>query len=197
MKDRILQFLESEKISPAEFADKIGVQRSSMSHILNGRNYPSASFIQKMLQAYPLLDSRWLMIGVGSMNLESGNRTEKFQSPAAEPLLISEAVVPGNTGSQATDWSGTDTEFPFIAEEVIAKPASHKLNDQEEVKNSSFNQPGNQPDFSIPSGSAETPKSDILTGQTIPLTAILSGEKEIEQVLFFFKDKTFSSYRPS
>jgi len=197
MKDRILQFLESEKISPAEFADKIGVQRSSMSHILNGRNYPSASFIQKMLQAYPLLDSRWLMIGVGSMNLESGIRTEKFQSAAAEPLLIGEEVVPGNSGSQTTDITETDAEFPFIAEEVTEKPAPHKLYDQEEVKNSSFNQPGNQPDYSILSGSAETPKADGVTGQAMPLTALQSGEKEIEQVLFFFKDKTFSLYRPS
>jgi transcriptional regulator with XRE-family HTH domain len=197
MKDRILQFLESEKMSPAEFADKIGVQRSSMSHILNGRNYPSASFIQKMLQAYPLLDSRWLMIGVGSMNLESGNRTEKSQSAAAEPLLIREAVVPGNSGSQAIDISETDTEFPFIAEKVSIKSAPHKLLDQEEATNSSFNQPGNQPDFSIPSGSSETPKADRVTGQATPLTALLSGEKEIEQVLFFFKDKTFSLYRPS
>ena len=48
MKDRITEFLASEGISPAEFADKIGVQRSSVSHVLNGRNYPSASFIQKM-----------------------------------------------------------------------------------------------------------------------------------------------------
>ena len=76
MKERILKFLESERISPAEFADKIGVQRSSMSHILNGRNYPSASFIQKMLQAYPYLNSRWLMIGVGAMNLEPNDLKE-------------------------------------------------------------------------------------------------------------------------
>lgn len=197
MKERILQFLESEKISPAEFADKIGVQRSSMSHILNGRNYPSASFIQKMLQSYPILDPRWLMIGVGSMNPESGNRTEKSQLAAAEPLLISEAVVPDNSGTQATDMSETEAEFPFIAEEVREKPAPHKLFDQEEVKKSLFNQPVNQPDFSIPSGSAETPKNDRVTGQSTPLTALLSGEKEIEQVLFFFKDKTFSLYRPS
>jgi len=196
MKDRILQFLESEKISTAEFADKIGVQRSSMSNILNGRNYPSASFIQKMLQSYPLLDSRWLMIGVGSMNLESGNRTEKLQS-AAEPLVISEAVDPDNSGSHAKDISETDTELPFSAKEVTEKPAPHKLFDQEEVKSNSFNQPGNQPDFSIPSGSGSTPKSDGLSGQVTPLTALLSGEKEIEQVLFFFKDKTFSLYRPS
>lgn len=197
MKDRILQFLESEKISPAEFADKIGVQRSSMSHILNGRNYPSASFIQKMLQSYPLLDSRWLMIGVGSMNLESGNRTEKSPAAATEPLLISEAVVPGNTGSQATDLSESDAEFPFIAKEVSEKPVPPQIFEREEVKNSSFNQPVNQSDISIPIGSAETPQADGVNGQATTLTTLLSGEKEIEQVLFFFKDKTFSLYRPS
>src|SRR5512133_1262871 len=67
MKDRITQFLNKEGISPAEFADKIGVQRSSVSHVLNGRNYPSASFIQKMLGSYNKLNPRWLLLGEGAM----------------------------------------------------------------------------------------------------------------------------------
>jgi transcriptional regulator with XRE-family HTH domain len=67
MKDRISQFLIDENISPAEFADKIGVQRSSVSHVLNGRNYPSAAFIQKMLKAYKNLNPRWLILGDGNV----------------------------------------------------------------------------------------------------------------------------------
>ena len=67
MKDRITLFLKTEGISPAEFADKIGVQRSSVSHVLNGRNYPSASFIQKMLSSYRNLNSRWLLLGEGEI----------------------------------------------------------------------------------------------------------------------------------
>jgi transcriptional regulator with XRE-family HTH domain len=67
MKDRIAQFLVKENISPAEFADKIGVQRSSVSHVLNERNYPSASFIQKMLTSYKNLNPRWLLLGEGDM----------------------------------------------------------------------------------------------------------------------------------
>ena len=114
MKDRILQFLESEKISPAEFADKIGVQRSSMSHILNGRNYPSASFIQKMLAGHiHFWTPDGLMIGVGSMSAEPGNLTQKFQSDSTVPLLISEAVVPDSSGSQAKVQAETGTELPF------------------------------------------------------------------------------------
>lgn len=41
MKERIQKFLDIEKISPSKFADEIGIQRSSISHILSGRNNPS------------------------------------------------------------------------------------------------------------------------------------------------------------
>lgn len=67
MKERINQFLLNEHLSPAEFADQIGVQRSSVSHVLNGRNNPSASFIQKMIAAFPGLNTRWLLLGEGDM----------------------------------------------------------------------------------------------------------------------------------
>jgi transcriptional regulator with XRE-family HTH domain len=67
MKERITEFLIKEGISPAEFADKIGVQRSSVSHVLNGRNHPSASFIQKILEHYKTLNPRWLLLGEGTI----------------------------------------------------------------------------------------------------------------------------------
>ena len=67
MKDRIIRFIEAEKLTAAEFADTIGVQRSSVSHVLNGRNNPGFSFIQKILESYPNLNSRWLLTGEGSM----------------------------------------------------------------------------------------------------------------------------------
>ncbi len=67
MKDRISEFILFKNLTPAEFADLIGVQRSSVSHVLNGRNNPSFSFIQKMMEAFPEVNSRWLMLGEGRM----------------------------------------------------------------------------------------------------------------------------------
>lgn len=67
MKDRILKFIQKEGISPAHFADEIGVQRSSVSHILSGRNNPSFDFIQKILQRYSSINSEWLIMGNGDM----------------------------------------------------------------------------------------------------------------------------------
>lgn len=68
MRERIIKFIESEKLSAAEFADRIGVQRSSVSHVLNGRNNPGFSFIQKILEHFPGLDARWLLTGEGEMD---------------------------------------------------------------------------------------------------------------------------------
>lgn len=70
MKDRILKFIDSEKLTAAEFADKIGVQRSNVSHVLNGRNNPGFGFIQKVLESFPSINSRWLITGEGDMYLK-------------------------------------------------------------------------------------------------------------------------------
>ena len=48
MKDRLLLFMNRENISATMLADEIGVQRSSISHIISGRNNPSYDFIHKM-----------------------------------------------------------------------------------------------------------------------------------------------------
>jgi len=67
MRDRILHFLTQENISSAKFADEIGVQRSSVSHILSGRNNPSFDFIQKILRRFELINAEWLILGRGEM----------------------------------------------------------------------------------------------------------------------------------
>ena len=70
MKNRILEFLKVENKSSAEFADEIGVQPSSISHIVSGRNNPSLDFILRMLTKYPSLSTDWLLFGKGKMYRE-------------------------------------------------------------------------------------------------------------------------------
>lgn len=67
MEERIRKFMEYKGISPSELADTIGVQRSNITHVLNGRNKPSFQFIEKMLQIYPDLNAKWLLLGTGVM----------------------------------------------------------------------------------------------------------------------------------
>ena len=49
--------------SASSFAEKIGVQRSSISHILSGRNKPSLDFVLKVLSSFPEVELYWLLKG--------------------------------------------------------------------------------------------------------------------------------------
>lgn len=67
MRERILLFMEKQGLSPARFADEIGVQRSNVSHIISGRNNPSYDLIVKILTKYKFLSAEWLLRGIGEM----------------------------------------------------------------------------------------------------------------------------------
>jgi transcriptional regulator with XRE-family HTH domain len=59
--------------SASSFAEKIGVQRSSISHILSGRNKPSLEFILKVLSSFPEVELYWLLNGKGIFPLPKDN----------------------------------------------------------------------------------------------------------------------------
>lgn len=63
---RIKKVMDFHQLSASLFADKIGVQRSSISHILSGRNKPSLDFILKITSEFKDVDIHWLLHGNGS-----------------------------------------------------------------------------------------------------------------------------------
>jgi transcriptional regulator with XRE-family HTH domain len=87
MEERIRKFMEYKGITPSELADSIGVQRSNVTHVLKGRNKPSFQFIEKMLQIYPDLNAKWLMLGTGSMVDTPLKTRTLFDQIAEQPIL--------------------------------------------------------------------------------------------------------------
>jgi transcriptional regulator with XRE-family HTH domain len=81
MVDRIKEIILKEGLTSGSFADLVGVQRSSMSHILNGRNNPSLDFIVKTLHHFPKINPEWLLTGMGSYN-----RSETPAKPLATAI---------------------------------------------------------------------------------------------------------------
>ncbi len=67
MEERINKILEKYNLSSAQFAENIGVQRSSISHIISGRNKPSYDFIVKIIEHFSDLNPEWLLTGKGNM----------------------------------------------------------------------------------------------------------------------------------
>lgn len=63
IKDRLKMVMESHHLTAGSFADRIGVQRSNVSHVMSGRNKPSFDFIEKLLRAFPRVSADWLLTG--------------------------------------------------------------------------------------------------------------------------------------
>lgn len=53
-------------LSATAFAEAIGVPRSSISHLLSGRNKPSLDFVLKVVKRFPEADLYWLLNGKGT-----------------------------------------------------------------------------------------------------------------------------------
>ena len=81
--------MENHKLNAAAFAEKIGVQRSSVSNILSRRNKPSLDFILKIQAQFEEADFDWLLLGArqkASPSLDLfGSDTDSMSDPIIQP----------------------------------------------------------------------------------------------------------------
>ena len=81
---RLKKVMEYYSETAASFSEKIGVQRSSISHILSGRNKPSLEFIQKVLAQFPKVSADWLISGKTAVIANNINLPEQQTTPPKE-----------------------------------------------------------------------------------------------------------------
>ena len=103
MKDRIKKYMEHKNISAGELATLLEVQRSNISHILNGRNMPGAAFIEKLLVSFPDLNARWLLTGVGEMTSDDEVSIKGENLRTNESVISPKRFQPDNIGSNRID----------------------------------------------------------------------------------------------
>jgi len=77
---RLEELMNYHEISAAALADRIGVQRSSISHLLSGRNNPSLDFIIKVLDNYPETSFDWLVKGIGKLGSSATSLSDTEQT---------------------------------------------------------------------------------------------------------------------
>ena len=88
--NRLKKILNYHQLTASLFADKIGVQRSSISHILSGRNKPSLDFILKVTNTFTDVDIYWLLNGKGIFPKEQVPTNKIF---SADEPLIEETII--------------------------------------------------------------------------------------------------------
>jgi transcriptional regulator with XRE-family HTH domain len=117
MNERLNSFLQIEQLTPARFADLMGIQRSGVSHLLSGRNKPGFDFFEKFLQKFPSVNIEWLISGRGKM----------YKDMSTPPLFPEQAPPPAEPKDIYTYDSGGIVEPAAPEETSIPLPASPSL----------------------------------------------------------------------
>lgn len=101
---RLEKILEYYSMSATAFAEKVDFNRSTISHLLSGRNKPSLEFVMKLLKEFPEVEMNWLLYGKGSFPSTPESLTEeaipkrkKTVSEEKELDLFSESVPDGRS----------------------------------------------------------------------------------------------------
>lgn len=191
MVDRVLLVLKIKNLTPSKFADEIGIQRSSMSHIMSGRNLPSLDLITKILNKYPDINSEWLIQGVGPMLKTI--QIDLFEQPTENrPVEIPPPVTLPQPEMQAINEQKAVPEPEKVKEKAleIVQP-DIKTTKIEEVETE-------KPKIA----EAEIPPVKIEQKENVPEKPEVSSAKktdaslEIEKIVIFYKNRSFREYYP-
>ena len=113
MKERLVHFLKSERLTSSDLAEKIGVQPSTISHILSGRNNPSYEFIERFLKEFPHVNAEWLITGSG--NMYKSEVGKDVGAGIKEPVL----PLPGNQHEKTVEMAPPQEMKQFRVEKII------------------------------------------------------------------------------
>lgn len=208
MVDRIKQVMEYEQMSPTAFADKININRSSLTHIFSGRNQPSLDIAKKILIAFPEISTEWLIMGMGNM-------VQEVPAPVETPVPVKNV-----DNMQQTDlFSGTEDEVldqtekeivdTEIVEEEVAAPEQEPTAREKSINTTqqTIDEPVkeevvvNDPPVAAPArarGRSRLSESHIpASSQRRDRISNSPGDKKLVKIVFFYEDRSFEEYRPS
>lgn len=119
-KDRIEKIMREENMTLSQFSLEIGVQQSTLSHILSGRNKMSAAVMKQILKRFPTISSDWILLGDGPM------RRQKSDSQSLDLFSASGEMGYEPTRYAAQEVEKNDTEKQTNQQEAVSKAASEQ-----------------------------------------------------------------------
>jgi transcriptional regulator with XRE-family HTH domain len=206
MVNRILQILKEENLTASQFADLIDVQRSSMSHILSGRNNPSLDFVHKILKAFPKVNTDWLMFGTGTMyqpKKEESGILPFDEIPQQQPSTTTPAKDPMDLFADYNIQPINNEVDSKMSEIITGKKIENLVrseNPAEYTINGIKSDNSDKIQANIPPLESNILSSPLIQPKRInPEKDVLSAfenNKEIDRIVIFYKDKTFAMFKP-
>ena len=169
-RERIELLMKCYDLTPSQFADKTGIQRASVSHIISGRNKPSLEVMLKIYDAFPEVDMKWLMMGVGEVPVR--------KSVQAVEKTASETLFAESNSQQSRDeaplFSSVGMERAVVEEEKPRRVVAPKSSER---------------------SVADTRAKRSLGGRMAQMAA-LQPDKKIKEVRIYYSDGTYETLIP-
>jgi len=117
MNQRLQQFISAENLTQTQLAERLGVAKASVSHILAGRNKPGFDFIESLSRQFPNLSLDWLIQGRGKMYKITGQESD---NPSQESDVAGiRSPQPVNLFPESTEQTDNQEDLPKIVKVVI------------------------------------------------------------------------------
>lgn len=133
-KERIEKVMQLERMNSAVFAAAINIQGSTLSHILNGRNNPSLTVLQSILNRFPNISPEWLIMGQGPVERSS----KQSQMPSLFPS--DDESISKSTTLESKTVEKNDTVFSTIQQKTTVTPEIPAQTLQEQSPSQLFSQ---------------------------------------------------------
>ncbi|CAL2080229.1 DNA-binding XRE family transcriptional regulator [Tenacibaculum sp. 190524A02b] len=117
---RLKEVIKFNSLTLSTFADTIEVPRSSLSHLMSGRNKPSLDFVLKIIAKFPEVDLYWLLNGEGSFPKQKES-LEKIETVTEEKEEIETPSLFAQTTTKQETISNTQFSAPTEKQENVAR----------------------------------------------------------------------------
>ena len=169
-RERIELLMKCYDLTPSQFADKTGIQRASVSHIISGRNKPSLEVMLKIYDAFPEVDMKWLMMGVGEVPVRKS--VQVVEKTASETLFAESNSQ--QSRDEAPLFNSVEMERPIVEEAKPRRVVAPKSSER---------------------NVADTRAKRSL-GARMAQMAALQPDKRIKEVRIYYSDGTYETLIP-
>ena len=177
--DRFTKILEYSGFTASEFADEIDVQRSSISHIISGRNKPSLEFVTKIKNRFPELSWDWIILGQGEMlqndsALSTSESKINLEEENSSPDLFT--LIDEDYKNEIFIQENLQKETPRESNTSFPTPNKEKISDSQRLE----------------------VQEDISEVQNIVNQSVTnnSTENKIKRIVFFYENGKFEAFEP-
>jgi transcriptional regulator with XRE-family HTH domain len=182
-RDRIEYLMNLYQLTPSQFADRTGIQRASVSHILGNRNKPSLEIMLKIYRAFPGVGLEWLITGDGELPVAdvTGQNSVNGDSAVVAIPDVQQVIAPSLFPTFMEDVPNKESDA-VVPEKVVNKD----VRGADAATAAVQMVPKNEEEQAVPSSKEASEALSLKAG----------GDRRVKEIKVFYDDGTYQTFLP-